>query len=134
MNNSNRDSDNGAPGASDASTLIDFNDALESNRWVTVNDNVMGGRSSGGPSFNEGKLVFSGRTNTNGGGFSSIRTKPQRWPMGDAEGLILRVKGDGRVYKADLRTDNRMGRMVVAYRADFQTKQREWIEVRIPFS
>ncbi|MEM7784268.1 MAG: CIA30 family protein [Planctomycetota bacterium] len=113
--------------------LTDFSKQNESERWITVNDNVMGGRSKGGPKFGDGKLIFAGSTNTNGGGFSSIRTKPQKWDTSKAEGIIIRVRGDGRTYKADLLTDNKMGRFSIAYRSDFQTKKDEWIEVKVPF-
>lgn len=111
--------------------LIDFTAEEEPTRWITVNDNVMGGRSKGGASFNEGRLIFSGATNTNGGGFSSIRTQPQDWPLDGADGLRLRVRGDGRTYKLETRTGARVARFQAAYRADFATKKGEWIEVDV---
>ncbi|MEM8548115.1 MAG: CIA30 family protein [Pseudomonadota bacterium] len=113
--------------------LISFDLPGEGFRWITVNDNVMGGRSSGGPEFVDGKLVFAGVTNTRGGGFSSVRTREQPWELGSAKGLRVRVKGDGRVYRLDLRTDNRMGWRVVTYRAEFTTTAGQWIEVDLPF-
>ena len=42
--------------------------------WRIVNDNVMGGRSRGDFEISEESLSFFGATNTNGGGFSSIRS------------------------------------------------------------
>ena len=42
--------------------------------WRIVNDNVMGGRSRGDFEISEESLSFFGVTNTNGGGFSSIRS------------------------------------------------------------
>ena len=57
-------------------TPIRFDQPDASRQWVTVNDNVMGGRSIGDFTIKEGKLVFRGSTNTNGGGFSSIRSRP----------------------------------------------------------
>ena len=44
-------------------------------QWYVQNDTVMGGRSEGGFSIVDEELLFSGVTNTNGGGFSSIRTQ-----------------------------------------------------------
>ncbi|MEM9410756.1 MAG: CIA30 family protein [Planctomycetota bacterium] len=114
--------------------LIDFKDKAEAKRWITVNDNVMGGRSKGGFKVKGQKLIFAGKTNTNGGGFSSIRTKPQKWSITDADGLLIRVLGDGRTYKADLLTDNKMQRIPIAYRADFETTKGEWKEIKIPFN
>ncbi|NNJ27787.1 hypothetical protein LzC2_38960 [Planctomycetes bacterium LzC2] len=114
--------------------VVDFTREQEAERWITVNDNVMGGRSRGGPSFKDDTLIFSGATNTNGGGFSSIRTKPQEWPLDGAEGLRMRVRGDGRTYQADASTGVKASNFRVAYRADFQTVKDEWVEVDVPFS
>ena len=40
--------------------LIDFDDAAAVSGWTTVNDPVMGGRSTSQVGFGEGGLVFSG--------------------------------------------------------------------------
>ncbi len=53
--------------------VTDFSTEVEQRAWQTVNDNVMGGRSLGGPEFADGLMVFAGETNTDGGGFSSLR-------------------------------------------------------------
>ena len=65
-------------------------------RWRTVNDNVMGGRSRGGYRIEDGALRFRGSTNTNGGGFSSIRSVPKSLAL-NGDGLALRLRGDGAV-------------------------------------
>ena len=57
-------------------TLADFTGEQAGPGWYVVNDNVMGGRSEGDFEVGQGELRFAGRTNTNGGGFSSIRTRP----------------------------------------------------------
>jgi hypothetical protein len=114
--------------------LEDFNDLEKAaERWRTVNDNVMGGRSKGGPSFADGLLTFQGATNTNGGGFSSLRTKPDPIDLSETTGLLLRVKGDGRTYKAALRTDASIRRSRIPFRADFPTVKDEWTTVFVPF-
>ena len=59
--------------------LTDFTSSSSDLGWYVVNDNVMGGRSEGDFEQHKGELSFTGRTNTNGGGFSSIRTKPCSW-------------------------------------------------------
>ena len=69
INKKKKEMDNG-------SLLFDFANNAPKQNWIVVNDNVMGGRSEGGFSFKKKCLLFSGNTNTNGGGFSSIRTKP----------------------------------------------------------
>ncbi|MEM9110924.1 MAG: CIA30 family protein [Planctomycetota bacterium] len=113
--------------------LEDFADDEVADRWVTVNDGVMGGKSTGGPSFEDGIVTFSGKTNTDGGGFSSIRSKPAAFDLAGQAGLYLRVKGDGRTYKASVRTDVTFRRWSVPFRADFETVKGEWAEVFIPF-
>lgn len=113
--------------------VVSFLDTAESERWITVNDNVMGGRSRGGPSFAEGLLTFSGSTNTDGGGFSSIRTREREWDFGDADGLLMRVRGDGRTYIAALTTDVRLGRWDISYWQRFETEPGQWRTVRLPF-
>ncbi|MFT7618407.1 MAG: NADH dehydrogenase [ubiquinone] 1 alpha subcomplex assembly factor 1 [Planctomycetota bacterium] len=113
--------------------LTDFTDAEVAESWITVNDNVMGGRSKGGPSFTGDRLIFAGSTNTNGGGFSSIRTKPIDWELGEFDGLIMRVKGSKRTFQFDLGIDGSRSRRRVSFRAEF-VPESDWSEVRIPFS
>lgn len=102
--------------------------------WVVVNDNVMGGRSQGGFEIDAGEVRFTGSTNTNGGGFSSIRSRPVRVDLSTHEGIQLRVKGDGRRYTWRLTTDARWQGREVAYWADFETVAGRWTTVDIPFS
>ena len=108
--------------------IYDFTEDNPATNWITVNDNVMGGRSEGGFSFKKKRLIFSGTTNTNGGGFSSIRTNPSDFSLGDKEGLYIRYKGDGRTYKLGVRMEGKS----VSYRSNFTTGN-GWQEVRIPF-
>jgi NADH dehydrogenase [ubiquinone] 1 alpha subcomplex assembly factor 1 len=102
--------------------------------WRTVNDGVMGGRSRGGFEFDaSGMLIFRGATSLeNNGGFSSIRSRPQRLEFDGYDGIALRVRGDGRSYKLALRVA-RTSRML-SYWADFDTIPETWQELRIPFS
>ena len=111
--------------------IYDFTEDNPPTNWITVNDNVMGGRSEGGFSFNKKRLIFSGTTNTNGGGFSSIRTNPSDFNLSDKEGLHIRYKGDGRTFKLGVRMDGKS----VSYRSNFNTgsESKGWQEIRIPF-
>jgi monofunctional biosynthetic peptidoglycan transglycosylase len=111
-----------------ASLLFDFTNDDPKQNWIVVNDNVMGGRSEGGFSFKKKRLIFSGNTNTNGGGFSSIRTKPSDFDLRDQTGLHIRYKGDGRTYKLGVRMEGKS----VSYRSNF-TSGNGWQEVKIPF-
>jgi hypothetical protein len=67
--------------------ISDFTNSSPDLRWYVVNDNVMGGQSEGDFRQNQGELVFSGNTNTNGGGFSSIRSGPMRTDLSSHEGI-----------------------------------------------
>lgn len=121
--------------AGTTSLITDFEEKDVAEGWKTVNDNVMGGRSQGGPSFGEGRLTFKGATNTDGGGFSSIRTKSGEHDLAGMAGLLVRVKGDGRTYKMGLRTNVRTGGWSrTPFRADFATEAGEWKEVFLPFT
>jgi NADH dehydrogenase [ubiquinone] 1 alpha subcomplex assembly factor 1 len=102
--------------------------------WYVVNDNVMGGRSEGGFSIEQGELRFAGRTNTDGGGFSSIRTESVQLDLSKYAGIRLRVKGDGRRYTWRLTTNARWRGQDVGYWADFDTDDGAWVTVDIPFS
>lgn len=98
--------------------------------WRVINDNVMGGRSAGNFDLADGVLVFSGAINTDGGGFSSIRTEARDLNLGAWQGVRLRVRGDGRTYTFRLSTERRS----VSYWARFQTGKDVWQEVQLPFS
>ena len=82
--------------------LIDFDDAAAVSGWTTVNDPVMGGRSTSQVGFGEGGLVFSGSISLeNNGGFASARG-PQDPDIGrrasGATALRIRAVGDGKTY------------------------------------
>ncbi|MBT8102497.1 MAG: CIA30 family protein [Gammaproteobacteria bacterium] len=113
--------------------LTDFNSSSSDLGWYVVNDNVMGGRSEG-DFEQQGELRFVGRTNTKGGGFSSIRTRPMQLDLSNHAGIRLNVKGDGRRYTWRLTTDARWRGRQVSYWADFETRDGTWSTVEIPFA
>jgi hypothetical protein len=114
--------------------VTDFSADSPDLRWYTQNDNVMGGRSQGDFERKPGELIFAGSTNTNGGGFSSIRTQRFDLDMSAYDGIELRVKGDGRRYTWQLQTTARWRGRTINYWADFDTTAGEWSTVNIPFS
>lgn len=120
----------------DESTLLLADYAAEQSLldWFVVNDNVMGGRSEGGFSIEQGELLFGGSTNTRGGGFSSIRTEPLQLDLSNYQGMRLKIFGDGRRYTWRITTDARWRGRRVSYWADFDTQQGEWSTIDIPFS
>ena len=126
---------NAADSASEQDLLMtDFTRSSADLGWYVVNDNVMGGRSEGDFTQSQGEIHFSGRTNTRGGGFSSIRTQSLQLDLSNHEGIRLRVKGDGRRYTWRLTTTARWRGREVSYWADFETSKGEWQTVDIPFS
>ncbi len=114
-------------------SLFDFSRPASSKAWVAVNDGVMGGRSQGGPAFQEGVLSFSGTLSLeNSGGFSSVR-HDVALDLSGYVGLVMKVKGDGRAYQLRLQTDSRYAGWPIAYSAEFATREGEWIEVEVLF-
>ncbi len=103
--------------------------------WRVVDDGVMGGLSKGKIQISEdGILNFNGNLSLrNNGGFSSLRSGDLKLDLSGADGLVARVKGDGRTYKMRFNTDARFRSRVVSFSADFKTKKDEWIEVKVPF-
>ena len=82
--------------------LVDFNNAGDVAAWTTINDPVMGGRSTSQVTFADGGLVFSGAISLeNNGGFASTRgpVNPEigRLAAG-ATALRIRAVGDGKTY------------------------------------
>ena len=120
--------------SNEAMLLADFTTKSADLGWYVVNDNVMGGRSEGDFEQSHGELNFSGRTNTNGGGFSSIRTKSMELDLSKHAGIQLRVKGDGRRYTWRLTSNARWRGRQVSYWADFDTQKDTWSTVNIPFA
>lgn len=101
--------------------------------WYVQNDNVMGGKSEGGFDITVPELVFSGNTNTNGGGFSSIRSQPLELDLSDYAGIRLTLKADGRRYTWSLQTDARWRGRRINYWADFDTVPGEVNVIDVPF-
>lgn len=105
--------------------------------WSYVADTVMGGVSDGQATMEavDGRpaIHLTGTVSTaNNGGFIQVRTELENGLPGDAEGVVLQVRGNGERYFIHLRT-----RATVLpwqyYQAGFETDG-AWREVRIPFS
>jgi monofunctional biosynthetic peptidoglycan transglycosylase len=104
--------------------------------WRIVDDGVMGGLSQGKREISkDGILRFFGMLSLeNNGGFSSLRTGDVKLDLGGAEGVILRVKGDGRIYQLRFSTDAEYRGREMSFQAGFPTAKGEWTEVKIPFA
>ena len=124
------ESDTGGP--VEMKQLMDFESEEKAPKWFAVNDGVMGGLSKGQPEIKAGALHFRGDLSLeNNGGFSSIRTNGS-FDFSGKEALVMRVKGDGRTYQLRLQTDALYRGSEISYGANFDTKQGQWIEVKIP--
>lgn len=112
-----------------------FNFAGREPSWMTVDDNVMGGVSQSTVNANveEALLTFSGRVSLeNNGGFASARSQPDLYDLTSFDGVVLRIRGDGKAYRFRVYTEP-TGRDV-AYTAIFKTVANSWTEVYIPFA
>jgi monofunctional biosynthetic peptidoglycan transglycosylase len=103
------------------------------NDWKVVNDGVMGGLSQGRAEMTDrDTLLFLGNVSLeNNGGFASIRRRIDSFDLGQGEGILLRVKGDGKKYQFRVRTSD--GFDGVAYKVDFNTTKDESQDIRLPW-
>lgn len=117
----------------DMKTLIQFEEP-DGVRWSIVNDGVMGGLSRGDlEQTDQGTVLFSGHLSLeNNGGFASTRALLGPQDLSDYEGVLVRVRGDGRTYQLRLRTSDSFDGL--AYRSEFDTEEGVWKEIRLPFS
>jgi NADH dehydrogenase [ubiquinone] 1 alpha subcomplex assembly factor 1 len=122
-------------GAAVGQSITEF-DGKDGMNWRVVNDGVMGGLSEGKLTpVDGGTMKFSGMLSLeNNGGFSSFRSGDVKMDLSSEDGLLLRVKGDGRTYQARLATDALFRGMEVSFGAEFATRKGEWIEVKVPFA
>lgn len=110
--------------------VIDF--ATGTPTWRSIDDVVMGGISSSRMAVEEGVGVFSGVLSLeNNGGFASVRTIPAAHDLGGFDGLVVRVRGDGKRYKLRLRTTDAFDG--VSYQAELAPPADRWVEVELPF-
>ena len=114
--------------------LFDFQQSDEVKKWLVVNDGVMGGLSQSEIILTgNNTAVFQGTVSLeNNGGFTSTRTIPQLYNLAGYDGIILRLRGDGKKYQFRLRMDDRFDG--ISYRYHFKTNTDKWIIIRIPFS
>ncbi|WP_052050704.1 CIA30 family protein [Leptolyngbya sp. KIOST-1] len=116
-------------------TLIDFQplDPAIAVLWGSLDDGVMGGVSTSQVQWQQG-LRFVGQVSTaNSGGFASIRTRNLEPPLdlGQWQGTVLQVQGDGQRYKWILRDSP--GWDSLAYCRSFDTAADSSSQIRTPF-
>ena len=121
------------PDKAPAVSLFDFGGSDPA--WFPVNDNVMGGLSSGLVKVDSEKrrLSFYGNLSLeNNGGFASIRSTYAAPDLTAFEGIALKLRGDGKRYRFRIRTEQTGPE--VTYTAHFETEANVWQEVHIRFS
>lgn len=115
---------------SDQKMVFDF--GSDAKPWPSIDDSVMGGVSRSSMTIEQGVAVFAGVVSLeNNGGFASLRSQPTAHDLEDFDGLVLRIRGDGKTYGVRLRTTSRFDG--VSYEAALPTEADRWSEVQIPF-
>lgn len=111
--------------------LFDFGEPARAGGFSSIDDAVMGGRSRSRAALVGGALRFEGEVSLeDGGGFASIRSAPAPLDLSGMAGLALRVRGDGKRYKVNLRTDDALDG--ATWQAAFETATGGWEVVLLP--
>jgi hypothetical protein len=112
--------------------LYDFAEPGTASAFQPIDDVVMGGRSASRMEPGDGFAVFRGEVSlASGGGFASVRSTATRLDLSGMEGILLHVRGDGRAYKLNLRTDEAFDG--VTYQAAFEPPAGAWKTIALPF-
>ena len=111
--------------------IVDFASGAEG--WPSIDDAVMGGVSSSEMVIEEGHASFRGLVSfDNNGGFASVRSRPQLRDLSAFDGLVLRVRSDGKKYGFRIRTSASFDG--VSYQAPLVVPPGEWTDVTISFA
>jgi hypothetical protein len=111
----------------------EFSEEESAPEWRTLNDRIMGGRSSGSFEPVEGAMRFAGSlSQDNRGGFASIQDEDQLRDLSGTDGFELKVLGDGREYSLMVWTDDAPNR--IYYGADFTPAAGEWQVIQLRWS
>jgi hypothetical protein len=112
--------------------ILDLSNASSVRAWQPINDAIMGGVSSSRLRHDPaGYALFEGEVSlANNGGFASVRCEPGDFGAPGISGYVLSVRGDGKRYKLNLRTDDAFDG--VNYQQAFVAPAGEWVEVRLP--
>lgn len=119
-------------GPSGSGILVAFDGPDSVLAWSAIDDAVMGGLSSSRLVFaTEGYADFIGTVSlANNGGFASVRSLPGAYSAPGMLSVRLRVRGDGRRYRLNLRTDDAWDG--VSYQAALVPPVGQWGEVVLP--
>ena len=113
--------------------VFDFDKTNDREQWRPINDTVMGGISESRLQLTkDGKALFTGNVSLeNYGGFASLQSKPSNYNFSGYNGILIRVKGDGKRYKLSIKNNTFLDSP--RYQAAFNTERGVWSTIRIPF-
>ena len=113
-------------------TIFKFEKTSDITNWTVVNDDVMGGKSSGGFYLNEeGNGVFKGHVSLeNNGGFSSLRYRFDEISTKSFSKIILKIKGDGKKYQFRIKSKASNKHAYISY---FNTSK-DWESIEFSLS
>lgn len=114
--------------------IVDFKNPAAVENIMIINDGVMGGVSDGRINYNKNQYArfFGSVSSENNGGFTSFRMKIENQIPSDCNGIMIRAKGDGKIYKITLRTDGNFDG--VSYQAEFKTESGKLKDYSIQFN
>lgn len=112
-------------------TILNFDGQ---NNWEVVNDAVMGGVSEGHFEVTEDNILrlFGNVSPENNGGFASIKSTDKLIDLSNYSGIELKVKGDGKKYKLNLRTTE--FKRSYYYQHRFSANSGQWQTIKLPFA
>ena len=117
----------------DTLTLFDFGEGADAQNWRTIDDTVMGGRSTSSVKIEDGVLVFSGELSLeNQGGFCSGRSNTRGWDLSDFAGLVVSIRTGDRSFTLTAR--DRPGGDTVGYHHPLPVTGDEWQTVHSLFA
>lgn len=119
----------------DEKLLFDFRAPEALAQWSAIDDGIMGGISRSRLRSGEKGLYafFEGEVSlANGGGFASVRCQPLPLGLAGATACVIEVRGDGRHYKLNLRTEDTFDG--VNYQARFSPPAHEWVRIVLPLT
>jgi hypothetical protein len=114
--------------------LFSFGSAASVADWSAIDDAVMGGVSRSCMRHDPaGHAVFEGIVSLeHNGGFASVRSRPMDLGVPGAVCYLLEVRGDGKRFKLNLRTDDAFDG--THYQSAFEAPAGTWALVRLPLS
>jgi len=113
--------------------LYGFDKPAESNAWHSVHDEMMGGVSDARFEITSaGMLRFYGKVSLQkNGAFPSIRSNHKERDLSKYDGILIRIKGDGKRYAFNIRTAFQV--KAGSHSQGFDTANDTWQEVFLPF-